>query len=793
MHRFVPVAVLLLLASTAIAADFYVATNGTDAPDRGGEFTPFRTIGYAVAVSDTTPGRPHTIHLSAGTWTRSDELFPISFPDSTTLSGSGMGATVLDGLGQSGNVLTFAGDTLITVERLTVKGGYSPQGGGIIIGTYADRITLQYVEIKDNVASSIPGKTSSSNGLGGGVLIANATNIILRNSIVRGNVSDFEGGAMAIVNASPLLANLTIIGNSSTYSPDAASVSSTGTGTAVLKNSIVWGNPSLDGLTATISGSVTVSYSVVENTGGVAWTGMGNVWGDPLFTDAAHGDFSVLEGSIAVDAGNLDDEVSDEPTPNGDVVNAGAFGGTSSATISGSNFTLDRNSLYFIGVPVQPSNTNPTSVFGDDFGTPPSDSTWNVFTDFMYSSFSGVTDSAFTLEPGRGYILRQRQTPSFTVNADGHALPQNETFTRSMPDLIAMDFFQTLTFVANPFPYPIHLQHTKIDGQSFLDEGASEWALVLRPNGRYIPTSGVLQPWQGAIIVNGNGEWQVPPDRNLESLYDPLATTDWVLQVAFQTVESADTLVRDDGHLFGLGPDRSDYYDPRDALHFSLFDTVFSAWSVVGISPHSDALYHDFRSNNRSTKPVWTWHVRGDNSLPDSIEVQLSGIDTTEGGEYPDPTVGLYASIGDYRENPETQPQFNLREQFSFRVPFVDNGNGMREAWVTIWADSTDWQWASTPETPGSSLPSRFAIESAYPNPFNPTTTITLALPAQGHLSLRVYDLLGRQVAVLADGERQTGRSRFVFDGRGLASGIYFVRAAGPGGAVDTRKVVLLK
>ncbi len=792
MSRLGFAAFVILFSSSAFAADFYVATNGTDAPGRGGQFTPFRTIGYAVAVSDTTPGKPHTIHLASGTWTRSDELFPISLPDSTTLTGSGMGATILDGLGQSGNVLTFAGDTLITVEKLTVKGGYSPQGGGIIVGTYADRITLQYVEISGNTASSIPGKTFSSNGLGGGVLITDASEITIRNCLFRGNVSDFEGGAIAVVNASPLLANLTITGNSSTYSPGAAAISSSsasGTDTTFLKNSIVWGNPADDGLTATISGGVTVSYSIVENSGGTAWPGTGNLWDDPLFADAADHDYTLVPGSIAVDAGDPGDDASAEPSPNGGIINAGAFGGTSNATISGVNLTVNSDQLYFIGMPVQPSNTNPTYVFGDDFETVQSDSTWGLFTDFMNLSFSGPTAPEFTLTPGNGYIFRQRQAASFTVNADGHALPQNTTFARSLNDISENNGERTYSFVANPFPYPIHLQHTQIDGQSFLDAGASEWALVLQPNGRYIPLSGVLQPWQGAVIVNGNGTWQVPPDRNLEQLYDPLASTNWALQVDFRTIGSADTLVSDNGHLFGLGADRLDGFDPHDALSLSLFDTVFCATSVV----ETDDLYHDFRACNRSLNPLWVWHVRGDDNLPDSIEVQITGIDTTEGMQYPDSTIGFYASVGDLRGEPQPQPQFNLREQFAFRVPFPENGDGLREAWVTIWADSIGWQWSSAPEKPASSLPVRFAIKNVYPNPFNPVTTITLALPEKGHLDLRVYDLLGRQVAVLANTFQQAGTHRFTFDGRRLASGAYFIRAEGPGGVTDTRRVVYLK
>ena len=89
-------------------------------------------------------------------------------------------------------------------------------------------------------------------------------------------------------------------------------------------------------------------------------------------------------------------------------------------------------------------------------------------------------------------------------------------------------------------------------------------------------------------------------------------------------------------------------------------------------------------------------------------------------------------------------------------------------------------------------LPSRFAIASIWPNPFNPTTEIRYDLPHAGHVSLRVFDLLGREVAVLNDGITDAGTHRVMFDGSGLASGVDFARLdAGP--FTQTKKLMLLK
>ena len=71
--------------------------------------------------------------------------------------------------------------------------------------------------------------------------------------------------------------------------------------------------------------------------------------------------------------------------------------------------------------------------------------------------------------------------------------------------------------------------------------------------------------------------------------------------------------------------------------------------------------------------------------------------------------------------------------------------------------------------------PSSFSL-SVFPNPFNPSTEIRYDLPRAGHVSLRVYDLLGREVAVLKDGFVEAGTHRVTFDGSDLASGVYICR-----------------
>ena len=85
-----------------------------------------------------------------------------------------------------------------------------------------------------------------------------------------------------------------------------------------------------------------------------------------------------------------------------------------------------------------------------------------------------------------------------------------------------------------------------------------------------------------------------------------------------------------------------------------------------------------------------------------------------------------------------------------------------------------------------------FSLGHAYPNPFNPTTTVSLSVPEAGHVSVKVYNLMGQVVGVLMDGMVKSDVYSLTFDGADLSSGVYMIKAE-TGSQITTQKIMMVK
>lgn len=151
-------------------------------------------------------------------------------------------------------------------------------------------------------------------------------------------------------------------------------------------------------------------------------------------------------------------------------------------------------------------------------------------------------------------------------------------------------------------------------------------------------------------------------------------------------------------------------------------------------------------------------------------------------GQFPDVTVDSVA--------------YTLTVTGSARVSEQAARSPEGEVWGV--ADATPWPVAPTAgEAPGAAasslgLPAEASLSGVVPNPFADQATVAFAVPGAGPVRVIVFDVLGRAVAVLVDGEVEAGRHEAVFEARGLPSGVYLVRMTAEGFA-QTRRVTLLR
>ena len=91
-----------------------------------------------------------------------------------------------------------------------------------------------------------------------------------------------------------------------------------------------------------------------------------------------------------------------------------------------------------------------------------------------------------------------------------------------------------------------------------------------------------------------------------------------------------------------------------------------------------------------------------------------------------------------------------------------------------------------------NSIPKQYELSQNYPNPFNPTTTIKYSLPKNGIVTIKIYDVTGREIRTLVNEMKTAGNYVVDFNGIDISSGVYFYRIK-VGDFVMTKRMVLIK
>lgn len=112
-----------------------------------------------------------------------------------------------------------------------------------------------------------------------------------------------------------------------------------------------------------------------------------------------------------------------------------------------------------------------------------------------------------------------------------------------------------------------------------------------------------------------------------------------------------------------------------------------------------------------------------------------------------------------------------------------------------MWALTNDGIYYNPLQTSGVEpveVPEKFLLSQNYPNPFNPSTVISWQSPVGSWQTIKIYDLLGNEIATLVDEYKSAGNYEVIFDATGLSSGVYIYKIK-IDNFIATNKMVLLK
>ena len=219
--------------------------------------------------------------------------------------------------------------------------------------------------------------------------------------------------------------------------------------------------------------------------------------------------------------------------------------------------------------------------------------------------------------------------------------------------------------------------------------------------------------------------------------------------------------------------------DPNDPNQNTWYVGVFSGW---GGPPNG--LGGLYRTTNRGV--AWT-------RISDLDRVTSCTFNPLNSNELylTTETNGLWRS----EDISTATPSFSLVVSYPFRQPerVFFNPHDPTEMWVSSFGSGMKVASSSQLAAPMPSLlPDKYSLSQNYPNPFNPVTTIRLAVPTAGHVELKVYNLLGGEMATLLDRELSAGSYTARWSADTFPTGVYFYQLKA-GGFVSTRKMLLMK
>jgi hypothetical protein len=229
-------------------------------------------------------------------------------------------------------------------------------------------------------------------------------------------------------------------------------------------------------------------------------------------------------------------------------------------------------------------------------------------------------------------------------------------------------------------------------------------------------------------------------------------------------------------------------YDPAATYCFdSAFETPGYPYAEP---PFGDARWQDPRGENDTCmgslglipKDIRQLHP---NLAADTFEIDLIPFDRTS--KY---KLSWQSGLDRYFDQLELYDiNFNkISDMLLDTIKFVNNNRGMATSVFII----TDMIIIDDDVKEGNVFPVVFKLKQNFPNPFNPNTTIGFDIPKASIVTLKVFNLLGQEVATLVNEKREAGNYQVEFDGSKLTSGVYYYRLQA-GSFIETKKFILIR
>ena len=347
-----------------------------------------------------------------------------------------------------------------------------------------------------------------------------------------------------------------------------------------------------------------------------------------------------------------------------------------------------------------------------------------------------------------------------------------------------MELFPGWNFIGNPFfvSVPIVLDQGDFNGPySYGIDDKDGWSEVVSE----------MQPWGGYLVYNNTDTLQtielkptslveantdtafsLNQNRQISKLPPRVAMNSWRLRISADSENYFDHnnyIGRDFRSNEGL--DRGDIYEPP----------MIDGHLAVGLSPEADGGYYhttDIRSVNK-TNGVWDLRIlAGKKDGP--VDVQFHSVKET-----PENIVVALVDLQSrtpYRDIMETGITIAEKSTVGYDMKMVIGEEDFVNNEIQRILDG---------------MPTQYSLGYNYPNPFNANTRLDYSLPVRSHVSIRLYNMLGQEVAVLVNEEQPYGNRYVVWDGlnnqgSAVASGVYLAEFRA-GSFLATRKMILMK